>query len=511
MKFRSLGVTSLMLASIVAVAAVPEGYYDALNGKTGKALRQAAKSVVRKHTAISYSSGTWDAFKTTDTRFVDGRSAWWDMYSNNVVYTSQGHDGLNVEHSVANSWWGGSKNDAYKDLFHLYPSDSKANSSRGNYPLGEVQSVSWTNTVIKVGSPKSGQGGGNGKVWEPADEYKGDFARSYMYMFTVYDDINWSSSTAYMYSIDGSVAEFKPWAVELLLRWSTNDPVSQKEVNRNNAIYGIQHNRNPFIDAPELAEYIWGSKNGQAYTFKGAYVPGETPVDPPVDPDPPVGPDDPDDPVVGAEGTWVAVNSLSGVNSEDDYILVSNNSWFGVSTEVNNTYITPTESLNRDYDDVKDSFSKVPEDIAVFRFVNQGSGKYSAYYLTQSGKKMFIKSTQNKVVSYSESDDASAHVFTLKVNPDAAVIDFGGEIGSLQYNKQSPRFTTYTSSQTDLKLYRLVKQDTSTELNEIDAVVGDLRIFNLQGNEMGNELDALPGGIYIVVAPGKSPVKVMKR
>ena len=62
-------------------------------------------------------------------------------------------------------------------------------------------------------------------------------------------------------------SQLRPWALELMRTWHRNDPVSQKEINRNDAIYyNIQGNRNPFIDHPELAEFLWGDRVGTPWT-----------------------------------------------------------------------------------------------------------------------------------------------------------------------------------------------------------------------------------------------------
>lgn len=273
--------------SFAVMADAPSGYYSSLEGKCGVELKKAAKEKVKSHKVISYGDATWDAFRSTDVRVVNGKEVWWDMYSNNQVSTN-GHAGMNIEHSVANSWWGGTKNDAYKDLFHLNPSDADANNRKANYPLGEISgSPTWTNGVTNVGAPTSISQVGNAKVYEPHDDYKGDFARVFMYMFTVYDDIAWKSTTAWMYDTSLPLL-FKPWAVELLLRWSREDPVDQKELSRNEAIYKIQGNRNPFIDMPELAEYIWGSSNTTPFYIGAEPIPGPGPG--PVDPVVPVDP-----------------------------------------------------------------------------------------------------------------------------------------------------------------------------------------------------------------------------
>lgn len=266
-----------------ALADYPAGYYDALDGKTGVELKKAAKAVAKNHTVISYGAKTWEAFEKTDVTIVNGREAWWDMYSNDVVYLP-GHDGMNIEHSVANSWWGKTKNDAYKDLFHLNPSEADANNRKANYPLGEINGTpTWTNGVTNVGSPVSGQGGGSNRVYEPKDCYKGDFARAFMYVFTVYDDISWAEKTAWMYAYPRTDLSFKPWASELLLKWNDADPVDDKESNRNEAIYGIQHNRNPYIDLPAMCHYIWGKLSGTPFEVENG---GSTPT-PPTPPTPP--------------------------------------------------------------------------------------------------------------------------------------------------------------------------------------------------------------------------------
>jgi hypothetical protein len=104
----------------------------------------------------------------------------------------------------------------------------------------------------KLGSARTGLGY-TGTVFEPIDDYKGDLARTYFYMTTRYytEDSNWGSSGM------SDKCELKPWAIEMLLNWHDLDPVSQKELDRNEAVYAIQGNRNPFIDDPDFADRIW--------------------------------------------------------------------------------------------------------------------------------------------------------------------------------------------------------------------------------------------------------------
>lgn len=147
----------------------------------------------------------------------------------------------------------------YTDLFHLYPTDGWVNNKRGNLPFGKVENATWTSlNGSKVGSCATP--GYSGQVFEPIDAYKGDLARSYFYMAVCYMDKNMG--------YDQSMFEggsLKPWALQMLLSWHALDPVSQKEIDRNNAVYAIQLNRNPFIDYPELVNMIFGSDTMQPF------------------------------------------------------------------------------------------------------------------------------------------------------------------------------------------------------------------------------------------------------
>lgn len=274
MSFNTCNKLVLTASALLALAAIPinsfatypDGYYDTLDGKQGAELKTAIRTLADGHNVVTYNTKTWNAFEKTDVRTIRGKEVWWDMYSNNIVYLPE-HAALNIEHSVANSWWGGKNGskEAYSDLFHLNPSDQNANNKKGNNPPGEVvEARLLDNGLLRIGTPANGQGGGAATVFEPADEYKGDFARAYFYVFTAYDNLSWKSDYDYVYDTDGNL---KPWAVEMLLRWNRQDPVDSKEIARNEAVYGEQNNRNPFIDYPQLAEYIWGDKASSTFSL----------------------------------------------------------------------------------------------------------------------------------------------------------------------------------------------------------------------------------------------------
>lgn len=245
-------------------AQAPTGYYTSAEGKSKAGLKTALHLIIKNANVLSYGSGagsTWSGFIKTDIRPDDGTI--WDMYSNNRVMPNgtSAPSGMNIEHSFANSWWGGTRNQAYNDLYNLNPSDITANSAKGSWPMAVVDgTVTFNNGAIKVGVSSS-RPGGTISAWEPTDEYKGDFARGYMYMVTCYEDYSaqWTGNS--LTQLDNNTYPvFEQWAYNLLLKWCKDDPVSQKEINRNNEVYKIQGNRNPFIDYPELADYIWGAK-----------------------------------------------------------------------------------------------------------------------------------------------------------------------------------------------------------------------------------------------------------
>ena len=276
---------SLALCTSIALAEeMPAGYYNAVNGTKDGELKGTLKTIIRDHTVMAYGSGTnssWYVFYYSD---QDENGYCMDMYCDDWKKFGALGDpvsGCNVEHSFAKSWWGGAKNDAYKDCYHLNPSNSTANSARSNYPLGVPVKDIKTSGSLKIGKIHHEALNVDFNVFEPKDEYKGDFARAYFYMATCYGkDINGNYDaticSAYQgWRLDNSdvgskfamqndnYLEFQPWEQEVLITWHRQDPVSVKEIKRADAVSNFQHNRNPFIDYPFLAEYIWGEKAGQ--------------------------------------------------------------------------------------------------------------------------------------------------------------------------------------------------------------------------------------------------------
>ena len=252
--------------ALFAFATIPTGYYNSANGKKGEALRQALHEIIDGHTSISYSA-LGDYYALTD---CDATGHIIDMYSTCSFTIDDARSsqtavcqGWNKEHSVPSSWFK-KGTPMYSDLFHVIPTDARVNNFRGNMPYGETSSTAYiandSHSLGHIGS--SSFSGYSGTVFEPDDEYKGDFARNYLYMVTRYTTTNFTQSTGAeaVFTYSGGQSGLTTYAINLFMKWHRQDPVSQKEIDRNNAVYGIQHNRNPFIDYPYLAEYIWGTK-----------------------------------------------------------------------------------------------------------------------------------------------------------------------------------------------------------------------------------------------------------
>ena len=517
---KSLLPLSLALAassfSFSSQAQVPSGYYDSLEGKSGVELKKAVKALIAPHTVIDYGDpnpnntfhpvyvATWTVFAESDVRTVDDILCWWDMYSANNIWVSDGHPGLNIEHSVANSWWGGKSGstEAYNDLHHLNPSNGDANGQKSNWPLGEIAgNPYWTNGVTTTGTAVSGQGGGATRVFEPYWSYKGDFARAYFYIFTIYDDISWKDDYAWMYNTASDLT-LQKWAYDLLLEWNAEDPVAQKETDRNNVVYSYQKNRNPFIDCPQLAEHIWGSKQNEPFHYS-LYTPAEdSPEDYPgwdeVFPD-------------LIPGRWAPITSAEDLNEDYDYFIVSptKNRAMTYSLISTNKAIDECQYSPRLDESVNPAvLTAVPQDIATVKLEKGDNCWYVGVYDQDEKFKGYINvsSKNSATLSNTKANTCKAQI-TVDAANNKTVITYTLSDGdySLQYNSGNPRFAGYTSTQNPIQLYRETDEvvdagvgSTGLDENASEVIIG---IYDINGRRINATSTAgLEKGIYIVVS-----------
>lgn len=262
--------------SQLALAQAPAGYYNPANGLSGAQLKTALSNIITNGHQDKGYNGLWTAYKTTDIdKNYENDGSILDIYSerpssvdpykytpgNNQcgTYSTEGNC-YNREHIVPQSLFS-EASPMKSDVHFIRATDGKVNGMRSNYPFGKVGSASFTSlNGSKLGSSSSA--GFSGTVFEPIDEFKGDVARMVFYFVTRYQSKLSTFSTGNMLG-SSAFPGLQTWELNVLLAWHNQDPVSQAEINRNNASYTFQGNRNPFIDNPSYVNQIWG---GQAPT-----------------------------------------------------------------------------------------------------------------------------------------------------------------------------------------------------------------------------------------------------
>lgn len=278
MKKHILVIFLFFSVSAWTLAAPKSGHYVNLDGKSGKTLFDQVSTIANKGFESLGYDGLWDAYKYTDT---DENGYIIDMYGGcNFQFGKKKCgsyknecDCYNREHSIPKSWFGGKTSGMGCDIFHIVPTDGKVNGMRSNYPFGEVanhKSATYSYNGNYLGS-SSTEFGKSMTVFEPKDEYKGDFARGYMGAMIKWQHSNMKQSQGgemftSNYTSTGGYG-FTQYSIKLLMKWHREDPVSDKERKRNDGIEKTQGNRNPFIDYPYLAEYFWGEKKDQKLDF----------------------------------------------------------------------------------------------------------------------------------------------------------------------------------------------------------------------------------------------------
>ncbi len=522
-------ICTLALTLSMAWAQGPNGsntYYQAANGKKGAALKTALCGIIYNKTERDYDD-LWTDFRSTDKRPTDGKV--WDMYSGITNYTfgtdqagnySAEGDKYNREHSFPKSWFGISGSNIPKgpgtDLFHLYPTDGYVNGMRSNYPFGETSSPTYSSVggFSKLG-PCS-YPGYTGKVFEPNDLYKGDFARTYFYMVTCYENLieTWYEKNSESHpTLDGKkYPGLSSWQLSMLMKWAKNDEVSAKERARNIAVAGIQNNRNPFIDYPGLEEYIWGEWQDVEFSYDNYVSPygGETPTTVSTPTFSPAG------------GTYTTAQTVTITCSTIGATIyyTTNGSTPSASSTMYNGPITISETTTLKAIAIKDDTSS---NVATATYtiggdepMPIGNGSFtkvtSTSQLVAGYEYIFVAETSKQVMNstakatYFEGSDVEISNNTIAYDESMLVLTLGGSngawtfqngsnflvstgakkvslssssatwtistaaftatpktssYGTLQYNAASPRFTTYTSTQEAAVLYYRIPKTTT--------------------------------------------------
>jgi len=268
----------LILCTVIAGfanAQAPAGYYNSANGLSGAALKTALSTIITNGHQDKGYNGLWTGYKTTDIdKTYENDGSIMDIYSEKPsgtdpykytpgtnqcgTYSTEGNC-YNREHIVPQSLFSQAA-PMVSDIHFIRATDGKVNGMRSNYPFGKVGSATFTSlNGSKLGSSSSS--GYAGTVFEPIDEFKGDVARMIFYFVTRYQSKLSTFSSGNMLG-NSTFPGLQTWELNVLLAWHAQDPVSQAEINRNNASYAYQGNRNPFIDNPNYVNQIWGSSPG---------------------------------------------------------------------------------------------------------------------------------------------------------------------------------------------------------------------------------------------------------
>ena len=466
----------LLLGILCAKAQGPNNsgiYYQGAEGKKGAELKTALYSIIKTHVERDYND-LWTDFLKTDMR-SDGKV--WDMYSNITsyvfgekqggTYSGEG-DSYNREHSFPKSWFNNGT-PMYTDLFHLYPVDGWANSVRNNFPYGEVGTVTnhTANNFSLLGKGKSDLGY-NKTVFEPNDEYKGDFARTYFYMATCYEDKISGWETGHM--LNGtSYPAFSAWALQMLLKWAAQDPVSEKEINRNNAVYGIQHNRNPFIDYPGLERMIWGDLQDQAFDYNndGVISGGDNP--------PP--------------STGIQFVKTTTVESGKHYLIVADNNGSLLMAKP----VAADKNYNWLYVDNVTATSDVitRSDLSTaFLFTSVAGG----YTITQADGRSLYQTESYNNFNVTE-NPTEGHVWSVVANADGTVAITNTALNKwMQYSVKYQSFGSYPSAQDHAILPSLYVESSTTGISRLQGLPHTSDVYTISGQRVNGTLQK---GIYI--------------
>ena len=499
---------SILLMGLVAKAQGPNGsaeYYKPANGKTGKALKTALFGILSSNTVNIGYDGLWDAYEDTDKR-ADGKI--WDMYSNitnyefgssaiNHSYNDEGQS-VNREHSLPQSWFN-EASPMKADIVHVFPADGYVNNRRSAYPFGETDGNVYksANSFSKVGTCKTS--GYTGTVFEPNDIYKGDIARIYFYMATRYEDKikNWSGTIE-----KDSYCPFPEWQMKMFMRWAANDPVSEKEVNRNNAAYDHQQNRNPFVDYPGLEQLVWGTMTDEPFLYAdydpesidyGEYSGGGSQSG---------GDSTSVNPTVG-EVTFARITSTADLEVGKSYLIVCESQKVAMAASSSDDSSRGTATVTISSNEITTTVGKSGKPYEVVL----GGSSTDGYTLYDPVEKTYLARTgsKNTLNSMTEASTDQAKWKISFSNNNAVIQNKNSTSYALAYNSGANMFRAYSSGQTAVQLY---KNMTSTGINTVVWTYNQkpttVRVHSLQGvliRTTSNYVDALkdlPKGFYII-------------
>ena len=487
-------------------------YYQQANGQKSKALKTALSNIIvrDRNDVVSY-AGLIGAYVKTDTR-ADGYVR--DWYSNTTNYRHNVDNGsyekegdcYNREHSIPQSWFN-EASPMKSDIVHVIPTDGYVNNRRGSYPFGEVGLVTYqsNNGYSKLGSCKTS--GYSGKVFEPNDEVKGDIARIYFYMATCYESriTGWTKGTSNIQN--DKYKPFPDWQMTMFMRWSADDPVDAVEKARNDSVFVVQGNRNPFVDYPGLEKMIWGDNQDVAFVYDNYESPSGGGDD--------SGGDDSgggqgggggdDDPAVTptqGENVYVKITSTSELEVGVAYLIVceSKDVAMGEPNSEGTSRTRVSVSISDEQITTATGESGKPYTLVLGGNISQGYTLYDPVKKTYLAK---IKSDN----TLNEADEATSNQARWTIsfkNGNAEITNKQSTSYSIMYNTSAYMFRAYSSGQTPVQLYK-IHQSTGIDISTyIPTAKERVTVHSINGmlirltDNYPDALRDLPKGIYII-------------
>lgn len=415
--------------------------------------------------------------------------------------------GINREHVWPQSHFGKSENiqtSPFSDAHHVRPCEVSLNSSRSNTFFDELSSYSGSDAYGNVW---------NGEIFYPSEAYRGDAARICFYVATRYTNLSFVDSGTSS-EVNGS-SNYIMGNLSALLKWNETYAVKDSEIRRNNAVAAIQNNRNPFIDHPEFAEYIWGdgsydgeTSNTYTVTFNTNGGSSISPIK--VEENSTVNkPTDPtkegysfggwysdsslttpynfsniitgnitlyaaweeetsgDDTPITTSG-WVIVKDASTLKAGDKIVLASSSK--GVVAGALNSSIL--DSVSSTFSTEMDYISSLSDDALQLTL----GGSAGTWTLSNSYGNL-LGATAVKKLAW----DAGTTTWTISISDgNATISNTNSSYGRFLYNVNSPRFTTYTSSTSTTMLLPQIYKYVKTNETTPDVPAYDLKDFNVE-------------------------------
>ena len=251
-----------------------DSYYSSLYDSSGNIKYKGAELRSALNTIVStgHVNGTYanlgDIFKKSDVNpsnsnevvlFYTGEKREWNFSSYAAYEIDREHVWCRSHFGTSSSNTGDEQTTPESDAHQIRPCDATLNRSRSNYYYEELTNYTYSDDYGNVW---------NSGLFYPSEAYRGDVARICFYVATRYSNLGFVDG----YSSGATGTNYYMGNISALMKWNLLYDVADTEIQRNNEVAKIQGNRNPFIDHPEYAAYIWEDFNSNTKNIVSQYT-----------------------------------------------------------------------------------------------------------------------------------------------------------------------------------------------------------------------------------------------